>query len=228
MVATLLAVIYTAVLSSIAAAVAPFFHGRLVDKISWLWSRLIIKTCGVTVETVGLENLDGIGAFVGVANHQSFFDIFALFAYLPREVRFVAKKELLKIPIFGLALKHAGHVIIDRQRGGQAIRGAIEAGQLGFCILFFAEGTRFTDNQVHPFNDGAAWIAIQLGLPCVPIAISGSGAFYPRKARVVIPGGRMRLAFGRPIPTQGLKSRDRIGLTKQLEEAVRGMFSTTV
>jgi len=226
--ATVMAVLYTAVCAPIAAVVAPFAHGFYTNWLGRLWARLIIWTSGVTVELEGLENIADLKSFVLVTNHQSFFDIFAVMAFMPREVRFLAKKELLWIPFFGYALRRSGHIVVDRQRGGPTVRQALELGSLGYCICVFAEGHRFDDNQVHPFQQGAAWLAIQTKMPCVPMAISGSGAFFPRGAKVVVPGGRMRLTLGPPLATSNLRSKDRGALTAQLETAVRAMFVPVV
>src|SRR6266446_6579461 len=102
--ATLLCVVYTAVLSCVAAAIAPFSQNML-NALARFWARLIMLTCGARVEFQGLKNLEGVRACVLVGNHESYFDIFALLAYLPREIRFMAKKEWLKLPVFGFALK---------------------------------------------------------------------------------------------------------------------------
>jgi 1-acyl-sn-glycerol-3-phosphate acyltransferase len=226
-IATLLCVAYTAILSA-SAAMAVLVKRRLwVYPMSRLWAWLIMKTCGIRVEFQGLENLNNVGSCVLVANHQSFVDIFALLAFFPREVRFIAKKELLKIPVFGFAFKRSRHIVIDRSTG-HAIRKAFADGFDNSCIGFFAEGHRHNDGQVHPFNEGAAWLAIQAKLPCVPMAIIGSGAFFPRGAKVVVPGGRMRIRLGKPIETTNLKSSDRAALTSQLETAVGSMFSPTI
>jgi 1-acyl-sn-glycerol-3-phosphate acyltransferase len=225
MAATGLAVLYTAVLASLAALSAAFGRPQGVGRFGRMWGRIIIRTAGVKVEFEGLENIDHVGSFILVANHQSMFDILALLAYFPRPVRFVAKKELLKIPIFGFALKNGGHIVVDRERGGQAVRKAIEIAKSGICIVFFAEGHRFSDNQVHRFNPGAAWLALQTKLPCVPMAIRGSGAIMPRGARLVVPGGTMRMKMGQPIPTDSLQASDRNKLTRQLEQGVRDLFN---
>lgn len=222
--ATILSVLYTVILAPFAALTAPFFHGHAVTHIGRLWARLIMRTCGVRLEIEGLENLAGLGPCVMVSNHQSAFDIFAILAYLPGENRFVAKRELVKIPLVGYAIAHSGHIVVDRRRGGQAIRQALEVVRHGYSICVFAEGTRFSDNRVHEFNDGAAWIGLATHLPCVPMAISGSHAIFPRGARIVVPGRRMRIGLGRPIPTEGMRSADRIELTRRLEEAVRANF----
>jgi 1-acyl-sn-glycerol-3-phosphate acyltransferase len=226
--ATALAVLYTAVLAPCAALVGILGYPHLATPISRFWGRLIMRTCGVKVEIEGREHLAGLKSYILVSNHQSFFDIFAICAWMPGEPRFVAKQELGKIPVLGLAMRRSGHVMIDRARGGQAIRKAIKVARDGFSIVVFAEGTRSSDNRVHPFNDGAAWLAIATRQPCVPMAISGTASFFPRGARIVRPGRRMRMAIGPPVDAAHLHGSDRESLTRQLEESVRGLFRTEV
>src|SRR5262249_57004136 len=117
----------------------------------------------------------------------------------------------------GYALKHGGHVIIDRQGGGKEIRRAVEIVRQGFSLCVFAEGHRYSDNRVHEFEDGAAWLAALTKLPAVPMAVSGSGAFFPRRAKVVVPGGKMRITVGTPVATPKARSSDRGGLTPRLQ-----------
>lgn len=226
--ATMLSIVWTALIAPVAALAAPFFNGHLVSHLGRWWAWLIIKTCGVKVECQGFENLAGLDSYIVVSNHQSFFDIFASVAYLPCELRFVAKKELLKIPLFGYALRRSNHVVVDREHGGHAIRRALEISRMGYCIFVLAEGHRFSDNQVHDFKEGAAWLAIHTKLPCVPLSVSGTAAFFPRGARVIVPGGRMRLTVGKPLRTEELKPSDRAALTRQLEQAVRANFVTAL
>jgi 1-acyl-sn-glycerol-3-phosphate acyltransferase len=226
--ATLLSVVYTAILAPIAALSALLGQPAPVTQIGRLWGWLIVKTCGIRVEIEGLENLAGLRNYILVSNHQSFFDIFAVAAYMPGAIRFIAKKELLKIPIFGYALNNSCHIVIDRQAGGKQIRRAVEVTRMGYSICVFAEGHRFNDNHVHEFEDGAAWLAILTKLPAAPMAISGSGLFFPRRARVVVPGGTMRMRIGKPLATTGMRSADRVALTRKLEESVREMFTEEV
>lgn len=222
--ATMLCVLYTLILAPSAALFAASGRITAVDWLTKIWAGLIIRTCGVRVDIRGIENLHGVANCVIVANHQSFFDIFASIACLPGDVRFVAKKELLKIPVIGYTLRRVGHVIVDRQAGGKSIRNATEVARRGYHIVVFAEGHRYSDNRVHEFNDGGAWLAIMTRLPAVPMAISGTGSFFPREARVVIPGRTMRMTICPPVPTDGMKSADRTALTRRLEEAVRAAF----
>ena len=226
--ATALAIFYTAGLAPCAALVSVLGYPHLATPISRLWGWLIVHTSGVKVEIEGLEHLAGLTSYVLVSNHQSFFDIFAICAWMPGEPRFVAKQELGKIPVLGLAMRRSGHILIDRAKGGQAIRKALKIAREGFSIVVFAEGTRFSDNRVHPFNDGAAWLAIATRQKCVPMAISGTAGFFPRGARIVRPGRRMRMAIGPPIDTTQLRGADREALTRELEACVRSLFRTEV
>ena len=228
LIATFLSVLWTAVCAIGAALGGMLGKHHAVTVITRWWGRGIIRTCGIRVEIEGLENLAGLKSFILVANHQSFFDIFALAAYMPGQPRFVGKKELLKIPIVGYAMQHGGYIVIDRDAGGQAIRKAIKVIKSGFDMCVFAEGHRFNDNRIHEFNDGGAWLAILCKLPVVPISISGSGGFFPRGAKIVVPGGTMRIRIGKPISTEGMRSHDRTELTHRLEEAVRATFTTEV
>ena len=228
LVATMLSVLWTAPCAIAAAIVGMMGKQHAVTLITRAWGRGIIGVCGIKVQIEGLENLAGLKSFILVANHQSFFDIFAVAAFMPGEPRFVAKKELLKIPVVGYAMQHGGHVIIDREAGGQAIRKAIQIIRSGLDMCVFAEGHRFNDNRVHDFEDGAAWLAILSKLPAVPMSISGSGLIFPRRAKVVTPGCAMRMTIGKPIATEGMRSADRTELTRRLEEAVRATFTTEV
>jgi 1-acyl-sn-glycerol-3-phosphate acyltransferase len=217
--ATLISVLWTAVLGPLAAlgASAGLYHATSV--LSRIWARGIIAFCGVTVEIEGLENVRGLKSYVLVCNHQSFFDIFAVLAFMPGDTRFVAKKELMQIPVIGYAMRTNGHIIVDRQNGGRTIRKALESARNNYPVCVFAEGHRHNDGRVHEFEEGAAWLAIMAKLPCVPMTVIGSGNFFPREAKVVVPGGHMKMI---------VKSADRAALTGKLEEAVRSRFTSEV
>ncbi len=227
-IATILSLIYTVIFSIPSAIGSLFKNGHAATPFIRAWSWCIIHTCAVRIEMEGLENLRGLGQFVMVSNHQSLFDILATILKIPGEVRFVAKKEILKLPVLGFILHKSENIVIDREAGGKAIRRAIEVVRHGYSICVFAEGHRYSDNRVHEFSDGAAWLAILNKLPCVPMAISGTSALMPRGAKFVVPGRRIRMKIGAPISTAGMKSGDRIELTRQIEAEVRASFATEV
>lgn len=223
-VATVLSLLYTLLLLGPAAIVSLFDHGHLCTFIFRLWAWLILRTCGVSVEIEGMEHLSGVKSFVLVPNHRSLVDIPLVLSLIPREVRFLAKREVKKVPVLGFTLEHSENIVIDRASGGKTIRRALAAVSHGYSICVFAEGHRFSDNLVHEFNDGAAWLAIATKVPCVPMAIGGTAELMPRGARLVRPGRQVRIVLRAPVSTAGLKRADRVQLTKRLEEEVRTAF----
>lgn len=225
--ATILSVVILFILLIPAAIVAPF-NSHLVTPLQKLLSWLIFHLCAIEVEVQGLEHLDGLGQYVAVSNHQSLFDILAVIRYAPGEMRFVAKKEIQQVPLVGFVLYRSENIVIDRHAGGKAIRRALAIARRGYSICVFAEGHRYSDNRVHDFSDGAAWLAAVTKLPCVPLAISGTAALMPRGAWFVIPGRRIRMTFGKPIAVGAARGHDRGELTRQLEAAVRTAFAAEV
>ena len=138
-----------------------------------------------------------------ISNHLSNFDIWCTFACMPITVRFVAKKELLQLPVFGQALAVSDHIVIDRQDPESAIdkiNAAAARAPEGIGILFYAEGTRSRDGKIHEFKKGGVSLALRTGLPIVPMSVSGTRKFLPRGCAVIRPGGRVRLVLGRADP----------------------------
>jgi 1-acyl-sn-glycerol-3-phosphate acyltransferase len=221
---TILSFLYTTILVWPAAFASLFADAHFCSPIFRMWAWLIFRTFGMSVELVGIENLQGVSSFVLVSNHQSLFDIPAVFLLIPREMRFLAKREIKKIPVLGFMLEHSENIMIDRASGGKAIRRALTAADHGYSICVFAEGHRFSDNRVHEFNEGAAWLAIATKLPCIPMAISGTAELMPPGAKFAMPGRRIRLVLRRPISTVGLRGTDRAELTQRLQAEVQTAF----
>ena len=158
---------------------------RSCDSVARRWSRAILELAGVSVRVEGVENLALDGAFIIVANHESWFDVWALAGCLPIDARFAAKKELERIPIFGRAWRACGHISIDRADHASAIESMTRAGlqikEQGLNMVFFAEGTRCPDGRLHPFKKGPFVMAIEGGVPVVPVAIGReAGRSCPR------------------------------------------------
>lgn len=223
-VATLLSLLYTALLLGPTALASLFANGHLCSPIFRLWAWCIFKTFALSVEVVGLEHLKDLESFILVSNHQSLFDILAVFLLIPREMRFLAKREIKKVPLIGFTMERSQNIVIDRASGGKAIRRAIAVVKQGYSICVFAEGHRFNDNRIHDFNHGAAWLAIATKLPCVPMAISGTGDVMPRGAKFALPRRRIRLVLGQPIATSGFGTNARRELTKRLQAEVSAAF----
>jgi len=179
------------------------------------WSGAILWAAGTRVEFEGLENLDRSGPQVLVANHESFFDVFALAAHLPVDYRFVAKEELGRIPVFGRAWKTCGHISINRQDRSAAVGSLDEAGRRirdeKVTVIMFPEGTRSPTGRLQSFKKGAFVLALQMGVPVVPVGIVGSRHVLP-KSGWPVRKGTIRIRIGAPIPVEGLQlsHRDRL------------------
>ncbi len=195
----------------------------LCDRLPRAWARAILRLSGVTVHVEGLENLPPDRPQVVVSNHQSWFDVFALVAELPVRYRFVAKQELARIPIFGRAWRSCGHVSIDRSDRTSAVQSLNEAGsqvrERSLTIVMFPEGTRSWTGELQDFKKGAFVLAIQAGVPVVPVAILGSRAVMP-KGRWRIRRGEIRVRIGEAIPIEGMVHRDRDRLVRRAWHAV--------
>jgi 1-acyl-sn-glycerol-3-phosphate acyltransferase len=180
---------------------------------------------GVQVESTGTEGLAAGNDYVLLVNHRSHFDSLAIVRALgARETRWVAKRELLKVPLFGYGLRVTGQILIDRRDHTQALE-ALRAslGKHGATVVFFAEGERSATGALSSFKKGGAAFAIDAGLPVVPVAVAGSERVLPKHSLVVLPGC-IRVAFGRPITTTGLGPEDRERVTTLAHDEVRDLL----
>ena len=167
------------------------------------WSWLILKTTGVEVRVEGLERLDPARSYVFAANHQSIYDIPIVFASLPYQLRIIAKESLGKIPFMGWHLQRTGHVLVDRSKpGAGTVKKMARLVAEGHSLIVFPEGTRSTDGAVARFKGGSFVIALDAGLPIVPISIVGSRHVMFRGELTVHPGA-VSLIVHDPIETSG-------------------------
>jgi 1-acyl-sn-glycerol-3-phosphate acyltransferase len=205
------------------AVVALAFGGeRAPDPLLRLWCNNLLRAAGVRDEVHGLERLPA-GNAVYVCNHQSNFDPVLVYARLGKHLRFIAKRELFKIPIFGAALRATGMIPVDRSgsdRDKEAIGRAVEAVQRRASILFFAEGTRDPQGQLRPFKKGAAVLALQAQVPLVPLAVAGTKDVMHKKSLLIHGGRPTVLLVGEPISTLGKTLEHRDALTDQAHAAV--------
>jgi 1-acyl-sn-glycerol-3-phosphate acyltransferase len=219
----LLVVLYTVLWGAVACLVAPFDRGgRSVVWIGRTWVRWILRTCGIRVEVDGIEKVPLDRPCVYMSNHQSVFDIAAIIATLPVTWKFVAKRELVWIPFFGWALALGHQIIIDRQNRESSVRSlarAAERVRAGANVIIFPEGTRSRDASLREFKSGGFHLAMQAGVPIVPVTVSGSRRIAA-KGSLRIESGRVLVRYGAPIPTEGLGIEDRADLKRQVREAI--------
>lgn len=187
-------------------------------------ARLFIRIGGTRFEVRGAENAAAGRAYVVVCNHESGWDPFCLVAGLPQlMIRFVAKQELMRIPVFGAALLRTGNVKVvrsDTSGDTQRLRKGMEERDPSVSILFFAEGTRSMDGTLGPFKLGAFATAIEAGLPVLPVALAGTFAVWPKRT-ARLRSAPVVLVVGTPIETKGLGFDDR----GRLRDQVRGVVA---
>ncbi len=217
----------TLVLSSLSALSGLWDRsGDTVLRIARLWSRLVLAAPGVKLKIEQRTELDPGRPYVFMANHASMIDIWAVFVGVPVPFRFIAKKQLSWIPIFGWAMAAGRMIFIDRQNAVAARRSIEEAARrirAGQSVVIFPEGTRTRDGRLRPFKKGGFHLAIDSGADIVPMAIHGSRALMPRGA-MLIRAGEVRLEMGEPIPTAGLGPADRDRTLKLVRERIADML----
>ncbi|HEY9514631.1 MAG TPA: lysophospholipid acyltransferase family protein [Gemmatimonadaceae bacterium] len=183
----------------------------LLGRAPRLWGRTVLRAAGVRLALHGTEHIAPPGqARVYVSNHVSWFEIFGLAAILPR-CRFVAKKEIAALPIFGRAAGEVAAIFIDRGNRKAAFDSyADAAGKMkgGTSVVVFPEGTRGYSYALRPFKKGPFVLAIAAQAPVVPVVSRGTREIQA-KGQVAIHSGVCELTFLEPIPTAGMTYDDR-------------------
>ena len=175
--------------------------GDTVHKIGRIWAKCILALSNIRVTVKGFSNLKPGRSYIYMANHMSNFDIPVLQAYLPVQFRWLAKAELYKIPVFGYAMKRAGYISIDRSDRKSAIESLNKAVNIirdGISVVIFPEGTRSRTHNIQPFKKGGFFLAVDSGVPIIPIIIHGTERIMPKKQMLIKPGN-VTLEIAKPI-----------------------------
>jgi 1-acyl-sn-glycerol-3-phosphate acyltransferase len=217
--------IYTIVCGAASLVSSLFDHnGHFAHACARAWSWLILKTTGVEVTVIGLEKLTPGTTYVFVSNHQSIYDTPVVFSSLPYQLRIIAKESLAMFPVLGWHLKRGGHLFVDRRdpdRAGILARWRALVSQ-GLSLIIYAEGTRSADGHVGRFKAGSFLLAIQAGLPIVPLSIIGTRAVMP-KGRLRTEPAHVTLVVHDPIAPPAIPEptvRDAKGLASRVHDIV--------
>ncbi len=192
------------------------------------WSAVLLRAAGVTVTSAGLGRVDPRRSQIVVSNHQSWFDVLALFATFPTTLRFVAKEELRSVPVFGKAFLRCGHLSIDRRKRHRAVeslqRAARRLREHTLHVVMFAEGTRSPTGELQPFKKGAFVLALETRTPVLPVAVVGSRAVMRKHSYAIRPGS-IEVRIGEPIEVDGLAMSDRNALRDRARRAVADLMA---
>jgi 1-acyl-sn-glycerol-3-phosphate acyltransferase len=216
LVLTILTAVFTIILSPVFPnAQFSYFPAR------W-WGRFFCYLLFVKVKITGLEKLDPKKSYVIAANHQSIYDIFVVYGWLPMIFKWVMKAELRKIPLVGKACESAGHIFIDRKNPVAAKKSLDRAeAQLrnGVSVVVFPEGTRTYTGQMGKFKKGAFRMATDLQLPIVPVTLRGCFERLPRNGFVVTPG-LIEMIIHEPVEVEGYEHEKQPELMQKLHDII--------
>jgi 1-acyl-sn-glycerol-3-phosphate acyltransferase len=214
--------VYTIVLGTLSLGSALVDRrGLFAHRCARAWAWLILKTTGVTVDASGMAELDPTRSYLFLSNHQSIYDIPVLFWHLPLQLRIIAKDSLGRFPFLGWHLRRTGHVLVDRANPGKST--LTQVGRLmreRLSLLVFPEGTRSQDGRLLRFKAGTILLAIDAGIPIVPVAIEGT-RHVMRKGRLMTCPGHVRLRVHPPVETAGLDRSHAREVATRVEQAVR-------
>jgi len=186
-------IVFVTAIFSIAVMLASLTDSKGVNphKVIGIWARSILFGSRIKVRIRGLSNIDFSQSYIYMLNHQSYFDIPVVLGCMPVQFRWLAKHELFKIPLFGMAMRRAGYISINRSNRRSAFRSLKTAARIirsGVSVVIFPEGTRSPDGRIQPFKKGGFVLAIQSGVPIVPVIIQGTSAIRPKEGKKIIPG----------------------------------------
>ena len=195
-------------------------------KFLWLWSWIFSMLTFIRYDFYGQKNFRKGQSYIYVSNHTSFLDIPGLWMIIPGEKKPLAKKELLKIPVFGWIARSAA-VIVDRSSGESRKKSMDKLKKIlaeGTSILLFAEGTQNRTKEIlQPFKDGAFRIAIDTQQPILPMVVVGAGPLMP-PGTIRMKPGKVKVIVGPEIPTTGLNAEDQASLKQRTFDAMTKMI----
>jgi 1-acyl-sn-glycerol-3-phosphate acyltransferase len=225
----LLLVLNTLVIAPTVTVIGLFERdGKVAWKVAQQWMAFNLWFSRVRVKVSGLEHLDPKKQYIFMSNHRSGADIVAIARALwDYQIRFVAKKELLRVPVFGWGLWALRNIIIDRRNHMQALRSYAVAGQRirrGISVVVFPEGTRGEGRELLPFKKGGFVLAIETGTPIVPIAIVGTEAVMPKRS-LRIESGTVEVRIGEPIETAEVAYKEKDHLLEKVRSSIESLAS---
>ena len=174
------------------AILLSLYSQKLAGYCGVAWARLNSWLTPISVKINGIENIEMNTSYVIVLNHQSYYDIFLIYGWLGIDIKWVMKQELRKIPGFGFCCEKIGHIFIDRSNTQVAIESMNKVKQKlvnGTSVVIFPEGTRSKTGKIAPFKRGAFRLAMDLGLPILPITLIGTKDILPSDTLNLLPGG---------------------------------------
>jgi 1-acyl-sn-glycerol-3-phosphate acyltransferase len=223
-----LVALYTVLIATLSLACSVFDRrGRLQHWCASTWSRMIARTARLDVRVRGAGHLRAGDSYVFLSTHQSWMDIPVMLGYLPSQLRIAAKREVFRVPFLGWHMRRSGQIPINRGSTAESVEALRRAARLlggGVSAFLFPEGTRTRDGSLQPFKKGGFWLALESGLPVVPVTIVGTRRAMPRGS-MILRAGPVHMHLDPPVPTAGLDEADLPALMQRVREAMLEHFS---
>ena len=176
-------------------------NAEFVHKVQQFWSCSFFWLMFLPVSVDGVEHIQKGQSYVFVSNHQSMFDVWLIYGWLPVIFKWLMKAELRKVPFVGTGCKAAGHIFVERRNAKAAIESLHEVEKQlvnGVSTVIFPEGTRSTTGETGRFKRGAFQIALDLGLPVIPLSLDGCFEVLP-KGKPFVHRHPVHMYIGEPI-----------------------------
>ncbi|MBN2160372.1 MAG: 1-acyl-sn-glycerol-3-phosphate acyltransferase [Spirochaetes bacterium] len=196
--------------------------GNFVHYIGKFWSRMNLFLVGAKVKVSGLDHIARGSSYIVMANHQSHYDVWSLIGHLPLQLRWVIKKELRRIPIFGLGCERMGHIFIDRgnpDKSREELQALKDKFRHGASVVFFPEGTRSTEGGLLPFKKGGFVMSLQTGISILPVTVNGSRELLPKDSTRFQPG-TIYISIHKPVPVENYSYENREELMGNVREII--------
>jgi 1-acyl-sn-glycerol-3-phosphate acyltransferase len=231
MIRTSIVILWTILVTAFMAVMIILFsfitsNANTAHKIATIWARCILAFSNIKITIRGLSNLNPGRSYILMPNHTSNLDIPVLQAYLPVQFRWLAKVELFKIPIFGHAMKRAGYISIDRSNRKSAIESLNKVAEIiknGVSVIIFPEGTRSRSYEIQPFKKGGFVLAVDSGVPILPVIIHGTGRIMP-KNQISIKPGNVTLEILKPIESSNYTRKTKNDLMNKVRHVILESF----
>jgi 1-acyl-sn-glycerol-3-phosphate acyltransferase len=222
-----LVALYTVLMGTLSLACSFFDRrGRMQHWCASAWSRMIARTALLDVRVIGAEHLRAGESYVFLSTHQSWMDVPVMLGYLPAQLRIAAKREVFLIPFLGWHMRRSGQIPINRGSTAESIESLRRAARLlggGVSAFLFPEGTRTRDGSLQPLKKGGFRLALESGLPVVPVTITGTRRAMPRGS-MALRAGPVEMHVDPPISTEGLNEADIPALVQKVRDAMTAHF----
>ena len=203
--------------------------GKFLGKCARIWAKVILFNGGVKYTVKNLDNLNLSNSYIFAGNHSSGFDILLGFAGLPFWIVSIAKIELRSVFVLGFVMRVAGHIFVDRKNHERAMsslkKASVSLKKNPRSILLYPEGTRTKDGSIQNFKPGGLLLAVETGMPIVPIYYSGTYSILNRGSWK-LNNQNLKLIIGKPIFTEKYSFETRRELAKKVQFEVVKLSNT--